>query len=107
MIKQETVLNEINTGLLSQEIKSDQLTLDAGVKCERVQWTRDGQILTVATKDGELHGFLASLPLISASFDARVAHLTSLQELSIEDTLGQVRKGRFTLVQASIRVLDV
>jgi hypothetical protein len=72
-----------------------------------VQWTRDGQILTVATKDGELHGFLASLPLISASFDARVAHLTSLQELSIEDTLGQVRKRRFMLAQASVVILDV
>ncbi|GAQ81709.1 hypothetical protein KFL_000880240 [Klebsormidium nitens] len=76
-------------GLEFKEIKSDQLTLDAGAKCARVQWTRDGQVLTVATKDGELHGFLATLPAVCASWDARVAHLTSLQELSVEDTLGQ------------------
>ncbi len=51
-------------------------------------WTDDGQILTVATQSGTLLNFLAKIPNIVDSCGLRVAHLSSLRELSVSDTTG-------------------
>ena len=52
-----------------------------------VQWTADGQVLTVAEETGQLHLMLAALPVVNATFGSRVAYLTSLLEMSIADVI--------------------
>ena len=52
-------------------------------------WTDDGQILTVATQSGTLLNYLAKIPNIVDSCGLRVAHLSSLRELSVSDTTGE------------------
>eukprot|EP00771_Trimastix_marina_P001515 gnl/Trimastix_PCT/2596.p1 GENE.gnl/Trimastix_PCT/2596~~gnl/Trimastix_PCT/2596.p1 ORF type:complete len:1355 (+),score=466.46 gnl/Trimastix_PCT/2596:60-4124(+) len=48
-----------------------------------IQWTADGHIVTVATSTGALHCFLAKIPPMSACFEQRIGHLTSLREVTV------------------------
>jgi hypothetical protein len=71
------------------QIKEDTTSVDAmyGV-ITGLAWTDDGQILTVATQSGTLLNYLAKIPNIVDSCGLRVAHLSSLREMSVSDTTG-------------------
>ena len=62
-------------------------TLEFSVNCEVtcLGWSMEGQVLTVATSDGELYTFLASLPNLCRAFGDRCAYLTSLLEVTVAD----------------------
>ena len=54
-------------------------------KLDKVQWTEDGQLLAVTTTHGAVHVYLTKLPILGASFQTKVAYLTSLREITITD----------------------
>jgi len=49
----------------------------------KLGWSRDGQILTLATDQGYVKSFLASLPILAASIGSKAAYLSSLQEITV------------------------
>ncbi|KAJ8298131.1 hypothetical protein KUTeg_024662 [Tegillarca granosa] len=56
---------------------------------EKLNWTDDGQLLAVSTTKGNLHIYLTRLPQLASSCSTRIAHLTSLLEVTIEDNIAQ------------------
>ena len=59
-----------------------------------------GEVTTYgpALQTGQVHNYLASLPVVNAAWGLRVAYLTSLQELTILDS-GQQEVQRRILIQ--------
>ena len=54
-------------------------------KITRIDWTKDGSILTVTTSNGYFLGFLTVIPNLFASYETNVALLSSLTEISVVD----------------------
>jgi hypothetical protein len=54
-------------------------------KITRIDWTKDGSILTVTTSNGYFLGFLTVIPNLFSSFETNVALLSSLTEISVVD----------------------
>ncbi|KND01208.1 uncharacterized protein SPPG_04298 [Spizellomyces punctatus DAOM BR117] len=52
---------------------------------DRLQWSDDGQFLTVSTKEGSIYTYLARMPMIGGVWSTLVAHLTGLREITIHD----------------------
>lgn len=50
---------------------------------ERMDYSADGQLLAVATKDGSVSVFLSKLPMLAAAYNNRVALLSSLTQITI------------------------
>ncbi|XP_038608159.1 WD repeat-containing protein 19 isoform X1 [Tachyglossus aculeatus] len=48
-----------------------------------LSWTDDGQLLAVSTQKGSLHVFLTKLPILGDTCSTRIAHLTSLLEVTV------------------------
>ena len=69
------------------ELRDEEIELppDAGA-IERIEWTGDGQILSVSSESGVVFSFLASLPILSAAHGSKYIYLTSLLELSVVDS---------------------
>lgn len=57
---------------------------------DRISWTDDGQLLAVATTRGAVHVYLTKLPVLGASHLTRIAYLTSLLEVTLQDNIQQV-----------------
>eukprot|EP00818_Percolomonas_sp_WS_P009034 CAMPEP_0117447486 /NCGR_PEP_ID=MMETSP0759-20121206/6902_1 /TAXON_ID=63605 /ORGANISM="Percolomonas cosmopolitus, Strain WS" /LENGTH=1376 /DNA_ID=CAMNT_0005239827 /DNA_START=113 /DNA_END=4243 /DNA_ORIENTATION=+ len=64
---------------------------------DRVQWTEDGQILTVSSRSGSIYTFLTSIPVLNDSHGSRVLYLTSLSELCIKDIVTDQVIARFEI----------
>lgn len=79
------------------ELKSDMVELDASEQVEKLGWTKDGQVLTVATQNGYLHAFLAALPVVFDVHGTRVMYLTSLLEMSVVDAARQQPPARIDI----------
>ncbi|KAI6657490.1 WD repeat-containing protein 19-like [Oopsacas minuta] len=54
-------------------------------RLEKMTWTDDGQLLSVSTADGTVFTYLASLTVLGAACQTRVAYLTSLTEVTTFD----------------------
>ena len=67
------------------------INLDDERALGRMSWTDDGQLLAVATQRGSLYCFLTKLPVLGATQQTRMAYLTSLLEVTLEDPVQQVR----------------
>ena len=52
-----------------------------------LEWTEDGQILTLSTSTGVVRNYLAQMPTVHDVWDTRLAYLSSLREISVVDTL--------------------
>lgn len=73
-------LNDFDESRVDQfELKEEYGALD------RVEWTEDGQILTVSSRSGSIYTFLTSFPVLNDSYKSRLLFLTSLSELCIKD----------------------
>lgn len=71
--------------------KPEEVKLEHGgisEKCTRTGWSPDGQILTVACTSGSIHGYLAKMQIVNASYKSQVAYLSSLKEVSVVDVRG-------------------
>ncbi|KAJ3181263.1 WD repeat-containing protein 19 [Geranomyces variabilis] len=60
-------------------------TIDDVSPVDRLQWSDDGQFLTVSTKDGSLYSYLARMPLLGSTYGSLVAYLSGLREITIQD----------------------
>lgn len=70
------------------EVKGEQITIPHDIgKITKLEWTTDGQILTVSTSNGYLCGYLMIIPSLTSSYFSNVAMLSSLSEVSIIDCL--------------------
>jgi WD repeat-containing protein 19 len=52
---------------------------------DRMDWSDDGQLLTISTQVGIVYTYLTKLPVLGASCGTRVCNLTALKEMSIAD----------------------
>uniref|UniRef100_H0X6K1 WD repeat domain 19 n=1 Tax=Otolemur garnettii TaxID=30611 RepID=H0X6K1_OTOGA len=50
-----------------------------------LSWTDDGQLLAVSTQRGSLHVFLTNLPILGDTCSTRIAYLTSLLEVTVDN----------------------
>jgi WD repeat-containing protein 19 len=57
---------------------------------DRISWTDDGQLLAVSTSRGAVHIYLTKLPVLGASHLTKIAYLTSLLEVTLQDNVQQV-----------------
>ena len=64
---------------------------DAGGPLDRMKWTEDGQLLAVSTEKGAIHVYLTKLPILGDASGTKVAHLTSLREVTVIDEISQER----------------
>ena len=62
-----------------------------GGSLDKIEWTSDGQILTVSSDSGCVYNFLASLPVLAEACGTRYIYLTSLLELSVCDAHPKAR----------------
>eukprot|EP01137_Pigoraptor_chileana_P005155 Opistho-2@47869 len=67
-----------------------QLDDDRG-NLDKIAWSDDGQLLCVSTKTGKLYTFLTKMPVLGSAFGTKVAHLTSLLEVTVEDAIEKER----------------
>lgn len=78
----------LEAGASVKELPGEAVELPPGQVVAGLGWSRDGQVLTVATAGGQLLSYLAALPAVfAASAGGRLAHLTSLSELAVMDCL--------------------
>lgn len=69
-----------------KEIAEDAIVLpDEHGQMDRVAWSPDGQIFTLACKSGNLYNFLAHVPNFTARCGARLLYLSSLHEIAVSD----------------------
>lgn len=61
------------------ELEDDRGMLD------RMDWSDDGQLLTISTQMGIVYTYLTKLPVLGASCGTRICNLTALKEMSIAD----------------------
>ena len=66
------------------------ITLEDERALDRIMWTDDGQLLGVSTAKGALHVYLTKLPILGATSNTRMAFLTSLLEITLQDNINQV-----------------
>ena len=73
------------------------ITLEDERSLDKIEWSDDGQLLAVTTPRGSLHVYLAKLPMLHSVNQTRIAHLTSLLEVTIEDNVNGVSHDFFFL----------
>lgn len=64
-------------GITANEVESGAIT--------DLQWSPDGQILSVATSAGNIYNFLIKMATLSGTYGGAVCYLSSLRELSVVD----------------------
>lgn len=62
---------------------SSVLVLAQETGLDRIEWSKDGQLLAVCTSQGSVNVYLSQLPTITAVCGARIAVLSSLMEVSL------------------------
>ena len=62
-----------------------------------LQWSPDGQILTVGTSSGNVYNFLAKMSVLNACYKTTAAYLSSLREISVVDAVKRTRPIDVTL----------
>ncbi len=68
------------------ETKSETINLESEFGAlAAVDWTDDGQILTVSSKNGGIYCFLTKIPVLSAASGSTVLYLSSLREMCVRD----------------------
>lgn len=67
------------------------ITVDDERDLEDIKWTDDGQLLATASKRGAVLVYLTKLPVLGTAFNTRIAYLTSLLEVTLQDHVNQVR----------------
>ncbi|GIY23360.1 WD repeat-containing protein 19 [Caerostris extrusa] len=59
------------------------ITVDDEQFIDGIQWSDDGQLLALAGGEGNLHVYLTKLPVLGSVCGQKLAHLSSLYEVSI------------------------
>lgn len=59
------------------------ITVEDEQSIDSIQWSDDGQLLAVSGIEGNLHVYLTKLPVLGSVSSQKLAHLSSLYEVSI------------------------
>eukprot|EP01006_Ploeotia_vitrea_P030251 TRINITY_DN62715_c0_g1_i1.p1 TRINITY_DN62715_c0_g1~~TRINITY_DN62715_c0_g1_i1.p1 ORF type:complete len:1401 (+),score=199.79 TRINITY_DN62715_c0_g1_i1:64-4266(+) len=79
---------EMNDLSKMAETRSEKVELENEFgSLSHVEWTEDGQILTVSSRNGCVYGFLTRIPVLHDTYHGRVLYLTSLRELCVKDVV--------------------
>ena len=81
---------------------SNVISLEDERGLDHMDWSEDGQLLAVSTSKGNLHVYLSKLPLLSSSCQTRLAHLTSLLEVTVANCALESGSGPSITVAADI-----
>ncbi|XP_074649650.1 WD repeat-containing protein 19-like isoform X1 [Tubulanus polymorphus] len=73
--------------------------LDDERSLDKISWTDDGQLMALSTQKGSLHVYLTKLPILGAAIQTRIAYLTSLLEVTIQD---DVNRGASTVLAIEV-----
>ncbi|CAH1776664.1 unnamed protein product [Owenia fusiformis] len=65
------------------------INLDDERGLDKISWTDDGQLMAISTQRGSLHVYLTKLPMLGASYGTRIAYLTSLLEITVQDSIAE------------------
>ena len=80
------------------EMHDEQITLAAGLTVKDVQWTQDGNFLSVVISDGQVLTYLMSMPVVNANVGSSIAYMKSLREVQVRDVLDtQNKKGTLSI----------
>lgn len=63
------------------------ITLEDERSISDINWTDDGQLLAVSSPRGGLHVYLTKLPILGAVYQSKLAYLTSLLEVTLQDSV--------------------
>ncbi len=76
-----------------KESKQDYIPLEdiEDGRVTSLNWSPDGQILTVGTAAGNIYNFLAKMSVLFASYRTSIAYLSSLREISVVDGVKRSR----------------
>ncbi|KAL0039283.1 hypothetical protein WJX79_001413 [Trebouxia sp. C0005] len=85
------------TGAEIKDIPAEAVELPIGQAVFSAAWSPDGQLLTVSTTTGQLHTYLAALPVINSAWSCCLAYCTSLQELAVMDVLHKGSQSRIAI----------
>jgi len=88
-----------------KELKSEhkEFTREEGDP-ERMEWTKDGQILSVATNGGYVFNFLMSIPVLSAHYQSKMVYLSSLRHVSVIDVAAEQHGNAAPVVSLEIAI---
>uniref|UniRef100_A0A0L8I442 Anaphase-promoting complex subunit 4 WD40 domain-containing protein n=2 Tax=Octopus bimaculoides TaxID=37653 RepID=A0A0L8I442_OCTBM len=70
----------------SQEIYAI-IQLEEDYTVDKMMWTEDGQLMAVSSLYGHLQVFLTKLPMLAVTYQTRIANLTSLLEVTVQDNI--------------------
>ncbi|CAI9723899.1 repeat-containing 19 [Octopus vulgaris] len=70
----------------SQEIYAI-IQLEEDYTVDKMLWTEDGQLMAVSSFYGHLQVFLTKLPMLAVTYQTRIANLTSLLEVTVQDNV--------------------
>lgn len=68
------------------------ITVDDEQMIDGIQWSDDGQLLALSGNDGNVHVYLTKLPVLGSVYSQKLAHLSSLYEVSIYSARKKVGK---------------
>ena len=66
------------------------VTLDDERNLDQIKWTDDGQLMAVSTQRGSIHVYLTKLPILGEAHGTRIAYLTSLLDVTVQNMVKQV-----------------
>ena len=81
------------------------ITLEEERSLDSISWSDDGQLLAVTSPRGSMHVYLARLPMLASACQTRIAYLTSLLELTVEDNIAQAMVLFFQLINFILFIL--
>ncbi|KAI0219650.1 WD repeat-containing protein 19 [Lamellibrachia satsuma] len=73
------------------------VTLDDERSLDRIKWTDDGQLMAVSTSRGSVHVYLTKLPILGAAHATRIAYLTSLLDVTVQNMVKQEQQVTVTV----------
>jgi WD repeat-containing protein 19 len=77
---------DLDDRLELKEDKSEKYEFDSEFGAlSQCAWTEDGQILTIASRNGAVYGFVTRIPVLSASYGHHLAYFSSLREICVRD----------------------
>lgn len=69
---------------------SSVLSLEQETGVERIDWSADGQLLAVCTRNGSLNVYVSYMPSLASVCGSRIAVLSSLAEVSLYNFIDAV-----------------
>jgi WD repeat-containing protein 19 len=83
-----------------KELKNEYIPLEdlENGKISQLDWSPDGQILSISTSSGNIYNFLAKMSILYTTYRSTICYLSSLREVSIMNIKRKTRPMEVTLM---------